>query len=350
VSAVRRRIVLGLALGLTVGVLVGVLNRRDDLLARATRIRVPDGLITGERIYAGYRHHYHHVPSYAWSSATSLVAVRGAGPSEREIVRLDTRDGTLVASQRSGVPGTGQLSGSFYWIFSPSGDRVLALADSGRNVICAVSTLEGEGVHSWTNRIDAGFEPTWLADGSGFVLWDGQVGAIRARVHEIESGVVREFRLDQAPIEVPAGAETLGRHRAMVPRNLIGSESAVEFLELLNNKGEWTATRRRIRVPERLRAAGARAFASPTGDRLVWLGKFDWRIPGFKRIPTFPFLSAGRRSTHCLFVSAPDGSGLRQLGPFLGEEEIADIAWTPDGGRLSFFRAGALWTVPADQP
>ena|SRR5579859_7318626 len=99
-----------------------------------------------------------------------------------------------------------------------------------------------------------------------------------------------------------------------------------------------------IRFPRGGRAQ--EVVLSPRADRLAWVFYFGSPYPGRN-------VTKERRATCEIWISCLDGSRMHLAGYQSDYQDVYDVSlnglkWLPDGKRLSFIYADALYTIPAD--
>lgn len=322
----------------------------NDLLARATRLALTQGVITNEMTYSGYHFFYHYAPSYAWLSETQLHSIQEVSRGSYETARLDLAAGNIVKRAGRGPlrNSQGTLDQPFYWRVSPDGKWILFLSKNGDDLIYTATTLDGDRQTAWTNRFDGSVEPVWLSDSSGFVEWPARDGTNYARIRWLSSGLINEFDLGSSPMASLQDLDRLKSPYAAVSPKMLSSGHAAEFFELSGTGERSTLRRYSVSVPEELQQGESKVFLSPRGDRLAWLCFVKRKIPELIRVRRFPFFMTEPRFTTAVLVSRLDGSELRLIGRLRPGDDIRSVAWTPSGRQLSFIHANSLWTVPVD--
>jgi len=321
---------------------------RGDLLSRASRVAIAQGVITNELTYSGYRFFYHHVPSCFWLSDSELFSIHEVRRGVYESVRLDLAAGTVVREPGRGPvdasPGAGDRI--FCWTVSPDGKWILSIGKASNDDLAYVARrFDATHQVGWTNRFDGGLQPTWLSDSSGFIEWCVREGVGYARVYWLDTGRTAEINLDALNPETPDARQGFREPHAPVDSKMWREGSAAEFIELTRHGDGATARRYRLRSPPRLARGEGQAFLSPRGDRLAWVVTFERRFPsvGFQRHDPYFVVEPAYSTVICL--SRTDGSDVRVLGRLQSGRQLTRLAWTPDSARLSFVCDHALWTV-----
>lgn len=224
-----------------------------------------------------------------------------------------------------------------YATLSPDGKWLLWPGADGPRPFWTASTLDG------AQRIErpmgsAGAEPTvaWLPDSRRWAELTPEGVSGRMVLHSLDGAASRSLRLD-ARLDGWDGLGFTGGNRGIVLRSWDG-DRRVDLFDVALQENALTARPFSVVLPQSERWVND-YVPSPRGDRIAW-----------RLVTPHKYLHpANAPFTVGVWVSDRDGSDLRPVLPDVprGEGEPTDIHWTPDGRRIGFWRAGALWSVPA---
>jgi len=324
---------------------------QPDLLSKASRLAVAQGVITNELIYSGYSFFYHHVPSYFWLSDTELFSIHDVRRGVYETVRIDLTTGKIARKPgRTPIDAArGAGDKAFYWTVSPDGRWILSISKAGNDEHkYTARRFDAARQVAWTNHYEGSVQPTWLGDSSGFLEWPVRDGVGYARVHWLDTGGINELNLDALPAERLDRKQSLEQPNAMIISTRWRNGSAAEFIELKRAVDGLVAKRYSLAPPAELAWGDGKAFLSPRGDRLAWVTSFTRRFPRITLQRRDPYLNVEPVSSTVVCLSRLDGTGLRVLGHLKSGLDINRVAWTPDARKLSFVCDNAFWTVATE--
>jgi len=347
----RARILLSLLLIAGIGAALCLSVRREPfLLERATRV-------------ADASHWDASIP-YQWISSHEVLYSRDSAPATGDLA-FYKRD--LLTGQETSLPALSRLvQNSFYkhsfFTISPNGKR---LCWTGHGI--TVATLDGQQSFRINAKQTENDFPSvfWMADSHRLIAYshDSEGGWIT-------SGTLYDVDAHGATQHLPAAPDTFGDAVAKNGRLLSVVWQFIKAIDLPQTVEIRQSEVGKETLPLRIYtfnlphpSSREEAVFSPQGDQIVWhLSEPDAPLPPiyawvYRLIPAFNPPQPPPKVS--LWISRIDGSAMHEIGyiPLLldplsnsanWDEELKEVAWLPDGKRLSFRHKDGLYTVPVD--
>lgn len=286
--------------------------------------------------------------AYFWLSNDELLLLwpdSGGGvvryhPSRRALAAADGLGKTLADCDL-----TSERARSLQ--LSPDGKRLLWPGTERDRVWFAAEVANGER-REWdgSESIGYGAQALWMPDGRHWAELIDSCNETRLRVHAVG---------EPGGFEIRHGFFAGGyRHLGFLDATrAIGiarevSEGTVQAVEYEVRPNPPPRRLFSLKVPSDAYGA-VEATLSPRGDRLAWRFEHKPAPFGLRFLNGATLVHAFPASRVALWVSRPDGSGMRRIGVVApGSDALQALRWTPDGKRVSFLHGNRLWSVPVD--